>query len=543
MPDASETGLRALEGLQLPERYSIRRRIATGGMASVWCARDRALGRTVAIKLISQPFARDEAALGRFQREARAAARLSGHRHVVTIYDVGQAIERDAPLGRPFIVMEFLAGGTVADAIRVRAVGREQAVRWLWEAAAALDYAHSRGVIHGDIKPVNMLLDGERVLHVADFGIARLATEDTVGGSGEMLGTAAYIAPEQVLGQPATEASDRYALAVTAFELLVGRRPFEAEHFAAQAHQHLEGQPPAASHLNPGLPPALDPVLAQGMAKRPEQRWASAAEFADAIEIALGRSARPLPMIAPVSAVAARKAAQPARAPTARPAPRVRQPARSGRGRPRRGLALGALAAAALGIGVAAAASGTFNPSPKSPAVHADRKLTASRPSPPRARVHTAKRHRAARPRTPGSAPSTVQAQPAAATTPPPVADELEARGHDLLAGGDPAAAIPVLRQAVSAASPGSLTYAYALFDLGRSLRLAGDPRAAAAVLWERMQIPDQTGVVREELQLALRALGREARRATPAAPDGPPGHRASHHRHDRGDSGPSRQD
>ena len=151
---------------------------------------------------------------------------------MVTIYDIGQAIDRDAPLGRPFIVMEYLTGGTVADALRVGEVTHEQAVEWVRQAAAALDYAHSRGVIHRDIKPVNLLLDGERTLHVADFGIAQLASEETFSGSGQMLGTAAYIAPEQVLGRPATEASDRYALAVAAFELLAGRRPFGAEHFA-----------------------------------------------------------------------------------------------------------------------------------------------------------------------------------------------------------------------------------------------------------------------------------------------------------------------
>ncbi len=315
MPDAYDPRLRVLDGLQLPARYAIRRPIATGGMASVWCARDHALGRNVAIKLISEPFARDEAALSRFDREARAAARLSSHRHVVTIYDIGQAVDRDAPLGRPFIVMEFLAGGTVADALRVGAVTREQAVQWLREAAAALDYAHRHGVIHRDIKPVNMLLDGERVLHVADFGIARLATEDTVAANGQMLGTAAYIAPEQVLGEPATEASDRYALAVAAFELLVGERPFRAEHFAAQARQHLDEDPPAASALSPGLPPALDQVLARGMAKRPEQRWASAAEFADAIAATLS------PRIAPVPPV---PRVEPASPHTVRPSPQHR---------------------------------------------------------------------------------------------------------------------------------------------------------------------------------------------------------------------------
>ena len=295
MPDISDRGFRLLEGLELPDRYAVRRRIATGGMASVWCARDRMLGRSVAIKLISERFARDESALRRFKQEARAAARLSGHRHVVTIYDIGQAIDPGAPLGRPFIVMEYLTGGTVADALRVGEVTHEQAVKWVRQAAAALDYAHSRGVIHRDIKPVNLLLDGERTLHVADFGIAQLASEETFSGSGQMLGTAAYIAPEQVLGRPATEASDRYALAVAAFELLAGRRPFGAEHFAAQARQHLDSEPPTASQVDPARSRRRSiRVLQRGMAKRPEDRWPSAGEFAEAIEAALGTTdARP----------------------------------------------------------------------------------------------------------------------------------------------------------------------------------------------------------------------------------------------------------
>jgi len=207
------------EDLELPERYQLVRRIASGGMASVWCAEDRMLGRRVAIKLLSESYAHDETAVRRFKRESRVAARVSGHQNIVTIFDVGQAArisDRDAP-DLAFIVMEYLAGGTVADALRVGAVSREEAARWLSETAAALDYAHSQGVIHRDIKPVNLLLDTDRVVHVADFGIARAGTDDTLTSTGIVLGTAAYIAPEQALGRPTTAASDRYALAVTAF--------------------------------------------------------------------------------------------------------------------------------------------------------------------------------------------------------------------------------------------------------------------------------------------------------------------------------------
>src|SRR5450755_2598753 len=254
---------------RLPDRYRLGRHIASGGMASVWCAEDRVLDRTVAIKILAERFAHDQLAVLRFKREARAAARVCGHAHVVTVFDVGDAepAENDAAEGRAFIVMEYLAGGTVADAIRVGAVRRHEALRWLGEAASALDHAHGCGIVHRDIKPANFLLDRSRVLHVADFGIARLVSEDTITSSDQLFGTAAYLAPEQALGRPASSASDRYALAVAAFELLVGERPFGAMHFAAQARQHVEDEPPSASERNRSLPAAVDPILQRGMAK------------------------------------------------------------------------------------------------------------------------------------------------------------------------------------------------------------------------------------------------------------------------------------
>jgi eukaryotic-like serine/threonine-protein kinase len=540
MPETSDRFM-LLERLQLPDRYAIRRPIATGGMASVWCARDRMLGRTVAIKLIAERFARDESALQRFKREARAAARLSSHRHVVTIYDIGQATDPDAPLGRPFIVMEFLPGGTVADALRVGAVTREEAVEWVRQAAAALDYAHGRGVIHRDIKPGNLLLDGERVLHVADFGIAQLASEDTFSGTGQMLGTAAYIAPEQVLGRPATEASDRYALAVAAFELLVGRRPFGAERFAAQARQHVEEEPPAASRLDPALPVAIDGVLRRGMAKRPEDRWASAGEFAQAIDAALGTTASQTAR--PTGGAAA--AGSPQR-PRPHPPPPIRErPAPPRRSR-RRGAALAALAAVVVGVGVAAADSGLFGSSHPAASNHSARDLSAARPRTSATVRHARVKKRHATPRTrpttTTTTTSTVQASPAAATTPPPTADTLQAQGHELLQDGQYGAAIPVIRRALSVASPSSVTYAYALFDLGRALLLSGDPKAAVEVLWQRIQIPNQTAVVRTELQEALRALGQQANAGgPPGTPAGRgPGHgRGRGHGHGAGGQGP----
>lgn len=509
--------------LGLPERYEVLRRVASGGMASVWCAQDRSLGRKVAIKLLTERFADDEDANERFMREARVAARLCGHPHVVMIYDVGETTGAGQRAHQAFIVMEYLAGGTVADALRVDSVRRVEAVRWLHETASALDYAHGRGVLHRDIKPANLLLDRGRVLHVADFGIARLGTEDTITGSGQVLGTASYLAPERALGRRATEASDRYSLAVAAFELLVGERPFTARQFTAQARQHLEAPPPSASNRNRTLPQAVDAVLARGMAKRPEERWPSAQEFAQALEAALSEAATR----------AYRTAASTASAGTSvrRTAPRtVALPPVDGR-RPRRfGGRVPALAALAAGTAVAIAAAGTIGGGRSHTSAQASASVQLKTPPTPTngkraaapAKAHVSPPPATASTTTPTSATTTTSTT---VTSPPSGAMALESRGHELLANGDYTSAIAVLRQAVATADPASLTYAYALYDLGRALRLAGDARDAVSVLWRRMQIPNQTGAVRLQLQLALVALGQNARNSGGTGP-APPGQR-----------------
>src|SRR5919201_418473 len=185
----------AVQPAPLPERYAAERLIAAGGMATIWQAEDRLLGRQVAVKVLAEHLAAQPRFVERFQREARTAASLSGHPNVVTIYDVG---EHD---GRPFIVMELLTGGTVAERLRRRGRPRpEEALRWLREAASALDYAHERGVVHRDVKPQNLLFDERDRLVVGDLGIARAAYDERLTASGELLGTAAYISPEQAQG-------------------------------------------------------------------------------------------------------------------------------------------------------------------------------------------------------------------------------------------------------------------------------------------------------------------------------------------------------
>src|SRR5689334_7171678 len=266
--------------ISLPDRYRVIRHLANGGMASVWEAHDELLDRTVAVKLLASHLGEDDRARRRFQREARAAAGLSSHPHVVTIYDVGEHQRR------VFMVMEIMRGGSVGDALKSgREIPLQVKLRWLREAAGALDAAHAAGVVHRDIKPGNLLLDDHDRLAVGDFGIARVAWEDQLTATGQVLGTAAYLSPEQALGEAATSASDRYALAVVAYELLTRSRPFEAEHFAAQARAHVEDPvPPASSRSVVPLSKAVDATLEKGLAKDPANRWGSAAEFVDALE-------------------------------------------------------------------------------------------------------------------------------------------------------------------------------------------------------------------------------------------------------------------
>ena len=207
----------------LPDRYAEPRLIGHGGMGEIYLARDRDLGRQVAIKLLAERFAEDAELRQRFTREALMAARLSTHPNMVTIFDVGEF------RSRPYIVMEYMAGGTLAEQAAEGPIPAGRALAWLGQAADALDAAHAEGIVHRDVKPANLLLDERGEVHVADFGVARVLDESTSGltAPGTVLGTAGYISPEQAQGQPSTASSDLYSLGIVAFELLTGSRPFE----------------------------------------------------------------------------------------------------------------------------------------------------------------------------------------------------------------------------------------------------------------------------------------------------------------------------
>ncbi len=565
MAPSEQPGTETANAPRLPERYRVKRHLASGGMAAVWCAEDQVLGRTVAVKVLAERFVTDPVAMRRFKREARAAARVSNHPHVVTIFDVGDLAPDEGHAGeptRPFIVMEYLAGGTVADAIRHGAVRRQEAVRWIREAASALDHAHEREIVHRDIKPANFLLNRSRVLHVADFGIARLVSEDTISSAGELFGTAAYLSPEQALGLEATGASDRYALAVAAFELLAGERPFLTEHFAAQARQHIEDDPPRASTVDRTLPPAIDPVLIRGMAKHPEDRFPTAGAFVDAMETALSggipildtattTTVRRRPVTrrtgamarAGAAAAAVSSAAGRSREPSVASGPVAWTPADSlqrgsfGRRGAGRAVALAALLIAIVGVGALALAELGGSSNRATSAADRTHRGTAT------ASTHTSTTSRARHHKPPpATTTATTPTTQAAASTTPQSPQQLQLTGHEQMLAGNYRTAIATLRKAVAAASPGSLTYAYGLYDLGRSMVLAGDPGGAVPVLEARLRIPNQTAVVKEELNQALQASGQApAQLTTPTQPAPPkPGahgqgkHHGKVHGHDQ---------
>src|SRR6478736_835542 len=259
----------AVRSPTLPARYRDPRPVGRGGMADIYRATDADLGRSVAVKVLAQHCAEDDDIRERFLREARAAARLSGDPHTVTIYDVGESD------GLPYLVMEYLPGGSLDARLAAGRIDRARAMKWLDQAARALDAAHARGIVHRDVKPGNLLLDKDDNVYVADFGNARAAGVDSNTQTGVILGTAGYLAPEQAAGGRATAASDRYALAVVAHELLTGARPGPA--------------------LSSKLPPEAHEVFARALDEEPEYRHPSSLDFVAALAAALS----PVPATAP----------------------------------------------------------------------------------------------------------------------------------------------------------------------------------------------------------------------------------------------------
>ncbi len=377
-------------------------------MGEVYRATDSVLERKVAVKLLSERYSSEPEVRARFRREALAAARLSGAPHVITVFDVGEHRRR------PFIVMEYVEGGSVHDRLREGRVVPEQALEWVAQAGTALDSAHAAGVVHRDVKPANLLIDGNGDLCVTDFGIASTTGVDTLTLPGTVLGTAGYLSPEQARGEPATPASDRYGLGVVAFELLTGRRPFEADTAATEAFAHVNAPVPSAASLQSELPPRIDAVFARALAKDPAERPESCAELVAELRGALANGdTATLPLtVSPTRTV---------------------PPPRSSR-RPRPAILLAALGLVLAGL-IAAVVVGTV--------LDADGSEGATQP---------------------------VNGGPATTTTQTNVtlgAAALNDAGFALMRAGDFQAARPLLERAVRALrGSGSMTEAYASYNL-----------------------------------------------------------------------------
>jgi eukaryotic-like serine/threonine-protein kinase len=250
-------------------RYTVEKTLGKGGMATVELAEDTQLGRKVAIKRLFATLAGDGVFEQRFFREARLAAALS-HPNLVSVYDVG---EED---GLPYIVMEYVEGETLADVMaRTRPMQPDRAVDLLLQICAGLEHAHAAGLVHRDIKPQNLLVRSDGVAKIADFGIARTLQATQLTQAGTVLGTAAYLAPEQAAGERVTAAADIYSLGAVAYELLSGRPPYQFESLADRAVAQQE--PPA---LLDGVPPELNRAVLHALSADPEARPASAAAFA-----------------------------------------------------------------------------------------------------------------------------------------------------------------------------------------------------------------------------------------------------------------------
>jgi predicted Ser/Thr protein kinase len=278
----------AMLGAEIVGRYRLDRRLGAGGMSTVFLGLDLVLERQVAVKVLAEHLAEDDAFVARFRREALAAAKLV-HPNVVQVYDSG----RDEETNRHYIVMEYVEGQSVGDIIRQRdPVSIERAVDITAQACNGLDYAHRHGVIHRDVKPGNLLINQELVVKLADFGIAKAAEDSSITKIGSVLGTAAYLSPERARGEEASPSSDIYSLGVVLYQLLADRLPYEASSLTELALQQQEAEPAPLSFFNPDVSPALDRALGRCLASDPRHRYATAMEMREAIEeAALGRDA------------------------------------------------------------------------------------------------------------------------------------------------------------------------------------------------------------------------------------------------------------
>ena len=266
----------------LSGRYELEELIGTGGMSSVYRAHDQLLDRKVALKVLHQQYGGDEDYVERFRREARAVATLS-HPNIVTVIDRGEHEDRQ------FIVFEYVEGENLKRLIERRGPAPvTTALELAMQIARGLSFAHGQGLVHRDVKPQNVLMNGDGQAKVTDFGIARsLDVQHGMTQTGTVLGTADYIAPEQAQGQRVDEHTDVYSLGVVLYEMLLNEVPFPGENFVAVAMRHINEEPPSIRAKRPDVPPRVEAAVHRAMAKDPQARFQTMAEFCQELEACL----------------------------------------------------------------------------------------------------------------------------------------------------------------------------------------------------------------------------------------------------------------
>src|SRR3954466_10618607 len=275
-------------------RYALGETIGIGGMAEVFHGTDVRLGRDVAVKVLRADLARDPAFQARFRREAQSAASLNAP-CIVSVYDTG---EED---GVPYIVMEYVEGRTLRDILQTK--GRllpQRALEVVADVCAALDVAHTAGIVHRDIKPANVMLTPRGEVKVMDFGIARAVsgTSSTMTQTAAVIGTAAYLSPEQARGEHVDARSDIYSTGCMLYELVTGTPPFTGDSPVAVAYQHVREDPPPPSAYDQSMPPQVDAVVLKAMAKNPLNRYQSADEMReDLLRAAAGQPVLATPFL------------------------------------------------------------------------------------------------------------------------------------------------------------------------------------------------------------------------------------------------------
>jgi serine/threonine-protein kinase len=442
-------------GELLKDRYRLERTLGRGGMAAVWLGHDEVLERPVAVKVLSDTIAGDPGFVARFRREAHIAAGLS-HPNLVDVYDFSEEGER------PYLVMQFVPGENLAERLeRGREVDCKQLARELLE---ALSHIHRAGILHRDVKPANVIVEPGGTAKLIDFGIALPPDATALTSTGLVLGTERYAAPEVMEGRPASERSDLYSCGVVL-------RSCEA-----------------------GASPALRSLIEWMTRSEPGDRPGSAEQALAELDRGASMPEPPTQVFEPSFE----------RVPARAPLPSPDRP-RSHRGRWGAAVALALFLAAVVAISAAVLGGGDGGNSPRS----AQAKPQAANPE----RQQATPAEQSAEDPAPEA-----EAEEAATTASAPVAEgadpvrgaALNEEGFSLLQAGDYESAVPVLEEAVEAFPAGSeeLDYAYALFNLGKALRLSGRAEEAIPVLERRLEIPNQTGTVEEELAAAQAEAG-----------------------------------